>query len=237
MPLGGIRFVGQAPSRRAGRRRAFEGSASGRMLASLMGMSPQAWLEQCSTTNLMRRWPGPPRKGTKGDAFPLRLARRAARRFRFSAGDVHVLVGRQVARAFGHEDKAYFHWFVVYRDDGYGHAVAHYAVVVPHPSGANHWWNSWQNRERAVRFFDQLARWQRWYRQDVRQRSRERFRRGVGFFTTCRLDEFGTAPAPVPLEIFEVQHRAMTERTFKDGLSQHLGDGKVFRLDTDMAKP
>ncbi len=130
----------------------------------MMGMSDCGWLASCRTSNVFRRWPGPPHRGTKGDAFPHARARRAVPRAlsKFLPGDVVVLVGRQVARAFGVRDKGVFRWFVLWRwDEELMEPHAHFAVVVPHPSGANHWWNRQANRDRAAFFFAALAEWDR----------------------------------------------------------------------------
>lgn len=128
-----VLVVGQAPSRDgSGRRRAFDG-ASGRRLETIIGW-PLRDLDGWVFTNLLPSFPG--REG-RGDAFPIREARRAAegKRLRRLMRDVDavVLCGRGVARAFGvHEP--FFCW------TNYG-AVTPPMIVIPHPSGINRAWN------------------------------------------------------------------------------------------------
>ena len=94
--------------------------------------------------NLLDRWPG--KKG-KGDAFPLDEARASARRLNLWGKPLVILVGRNVARAFGANSVAYLEGFLL----GYVNAV-----VIPHPSGLNRWWNDPANTERARRFMRSL---------------------------------------------------------------------------------
>lgn len=140
-------FVGQAPSRSAGRKRAFDGPGSGRRLASLLGLTLPEFLEEADTANLLPRWPG--KHGgkyafrEKGDRFPVGQARRRARRM-MASGELSrwplvVLCGRRVARAFGVAapllsfERLEGAWFMAF----------------PHPSGCNLWWNDPRNAERA----------------------------------------------------------------------------------------
>ena len=55
-----------------------------------------------------------------------------------------LMMGRKVRRAMGRNgDWDYLSWFKFYKHD---------AVVFPHPSGVNRWWNDPVN-ERQARFF------------------------------------------------------------------------------------
>lgn len=135
-------LYGQAPSRRAGSERAFDG-ASGRKLAELTGLSHDEFLERFETRNLLNGYPG--RSDTGGDLFTLALASEAATKAThdWADGDVVVLAGRHVARAFGVYDLPYFQ-------------VAHVwggvsLVVIPHPSSINRLWNDPETSERAAR--------------------------------------------------------------------------------------
>jgi uracil-DNA glycosylase len=136
--------VGQAPSRTAGRERAFDG-ASGRRLAKIAGIDFSEFFEVFETVNLLRRWPGkhggryPYRE--KGDRFPLGAAKRAARRI---ARDLErrprpavVICGSKVAEAFGLAAR-FFDWQQVGGTP---------ALVIPHPSGCNLLWNVKENRD------------------------------------------------------------------------------------------
>jgi uracil-DNA glycosylase len=135
-------LVGQAPSRSAGHARAFDGE-SGRRLARLLDVP--SLFDAFETVNLLRRWPG--KHGgryayrQKGDRFPRRAARRSADRLRatFPPGRVVVLCGSRVARAFG----IYAGFLQWVRLDWC------WALVLPHPSGCNLWWNDPANRESA----------------------------------------------------------------------------------------
>lgn len=140
-----VLVVGQAPARGRTGRRAFEpDTASGRRLAAMLGVEDVA--EVADAVNLVRRFPGDS-PWNKGHRFPEGAAKRAARRMRFDAYDVVVLAGRNVARAFDAEVD-FLKWFVL-------RGVR--AVVVPHPSGANHWWNESGNRARAVRLLRRIC--------------------------------------------------------------------------------
>jgi uracil-DNA glycosylase len=138
-----ITIIGQAPGARNGKRRAFEGR-SGDRLAEAAGLRGHAELRRrADVTNLLRRFPGKSGR-IKGDAFPMRRARRAARIRKLEG--VVLLIGRGVARAFD-VDAPFLRW--VRRGDAR-------IAVVPHPSGVNLWWNSAENRRRARRFLRRL---------------------------------------------------------------------------------
>ena len=140
--------VGQAPSKTAGKVRAFDG-ASGERLARLLGLSLDAFLRNVDTRNLLGRWPG--KHGgkyahrDKGDRFPISAARRRARALQ---KEIHalrwpvvVLCGRRVADAFG----------VSAPFLGWERRGAIEVLVVPHPSGCNLWWNDRDNAAEARR--------------------------------------------------------------------------------------
>lgn len=61
-------------------------------------------------------------------------------------GRLVVLAGKNVARAFGVRAE-YHEWLV---------SPGCRAVVVPHPSGVNRWWNSADNREASRVFWTDL---------------------------------------------------------------------------------
>lgn len=130
-------FVGQAPGR--GWKRG-DKPLHGSRLRALVG-------RDFASVNLLPRWPG---KHGKGDAFDLKRARRAAARIeRAHRGGLLVLAGHNVARAFRIRS-SYFE--IVPTRRGW------LAVVIPHPSGINRWWNEPVNRRRAGQFFSRLRR-------------------------------------------------------------------------------
>jgi uracil-DNA glycosylase len=133
-------IVGQAPSKSSEGLRPFHPSTkSGKALASLAGVRDIS--RRAQTINLIGRFPGKDR-WRKGDKFPLGKAKRAASRLQLSGFRRVVLIGRYVAKAFGEPDRPFLRWFTL------GDARA---VIVPHPSGVNHWWLDRRNRRRARR--------------------------------------------------------------------------------------
>jgi chorismate mutase len=133
-----VTLIGQAPSRSAGSRRAFDGR-SGRRLALFLGVDPSMLPRLARLRNLLPAWPGPA-SGAKGDAFPSAAARSAAGSMRLR-GTV-LLAGRGVARAIGVR-APFFEWVEL---------RGCRAAVIPHPSGVSRWWNDPRNAARARRF-------------------------------------------------------------------------------------
>jgi len=158
-----IAFVAEAPgepgSRLEGGRVLDSRTRSGRRLAELLGVEEVA--DRFLALNLVDRWPG---RTAHGSAFPAGLARKnAVEIFGSLPVDVDlVLVGRRVARAFG-VSNAYLRWTQVsQRQTADGRTTSEVlhrrAVVIPHPSGVNRWWNDPKNEARARRFLRGLAR-------------------------------------------------------------------------------
>lgn len=132
-------IFGPAPGRGPSGALPFSG-LSGAFLARLVGVeSFEEIRARAAVRNILTTWPG---KSGKGDAFPLRAAVVAARRFQIRAGDRVLFLGRSAAAAFGFA--APFLFWRPFR-------VAE-AAIFPHPSGINHWWNDTRNRRRAARF-------------------------------------------------------------------------------------
>jgi hypothetical protein len=103
-------LVGQAPSRTS---RAPLDGRCGKRLAELAGLSGYDELTAFfAVGNLHREYPG--RRGDKGDHFDRALAREAALRFHELFGsecwDRVVLLGRNVAHAFGLAGAPYLSW-------------------------------------------------------------------------------------------------------------------------------
>jgi hypothetical protein len=104
-------------------------------------------LARVECVNVLRAYPGP--EGDKGDAFPLDEARRAsARLYRRLKGRRVLVAGKRVAAAFGMRAE-YLEWV--------DHEAGFEAVVIPHPSGVNRWWNEPKNRRRFRRFARDLV--------------------------------------------------------------------------------
>lgn len=150
-PLRKPRIIGEAPSKSSDPRRPFDGW-SGRWLAKMAGLSGYLELAHAAhLENILKRWPGKGNAGEKGSAFPLKRARRAAKRIEFSG--VMLIAGRRAARALCPEISGadYFAW---HRTDK--HCIPCLLAVIPHPSGCNRWWNYDENREIARKFFGQV---------------------------------------------------------------------------------
>jgi len=119
---------------------------SGKFLAELAGVRDVRRFAH--TVNLIGRFPGKDR-WRKGDRFPIGRAKRAAARLELSGFKRVVLVGRYVAKAFDQKDRPFLRWFPL--DDAK-------AVIIPHPSGVNHWWGKSQNRRRARRVLRAISK-------------------------------------------------------------------------------
>jgi uracil-DNA glycosylase len=141
-------IVGQAPGRGSGG--PCEGRF-GRKLAELFGCTYDEYIAGTERANVLKRWPG---KCGKGDAFPMKKARLAARRMvRSLAGKRVLLLGKRTAEAFGLED-GYLSWSKKFVKNGAFPDVA----VVPHPSGINRWFNDGVNRAACRGFMQQAWR-------------------------------------------------------------------------------
>lgn len=132
-----LAIIGQAPGRALGRPL---GGRCGKFLAALAEVDSfedvraRVWIR-----NVLDEWPG---KSGKGDAFPMELAARRARRMRIPVGARVLFCGRLAAKAFGFEAP-----FLTWLPFGEGRAA-----IFPHPSGINTWWNDPARRESAGRF-------------------------------------------------------------------------------------
>lgn len=113
-------------------------------MAELAGLSPPEYLRTFDRTNLLHTFPG---RWKRDDRWPVRDAAIAAAAMRpLLGGRRVVLVGRNVATAFGYEDMDFHEWF---EDSQWSFEVA----VVPHTSGRNHWYRKPGNEERARAFW------------------------------------------------------------------------------------
>lgn len=133
-------LIGQAPGRGGDPSRPLEGRI-GRRLAEMIGVSFDEYLLIAERTNLLTEWTGKKGKGDSWDALAAR--ERASELRQVFPGRVAVLLGRNVARAFGLGDLEWLAWM-----DFCEGAVG----AIPHPSGIVIWWNDPANRSRAFEF-------------------------------------------------------------------------------------
>lgn len=151
-----ILLVGQAPSRSAGKERAFDGP-SGRRLAKLAGIAFEELFERFDTVNLLARWPG--KHGgryqyrEKGDRFPIARAKRAAKKIKSGwwTYSTVILCGSRVAKAFGIDGPA-MSWHDAVKMVETKHEIMFHHVrvlLLPHPSGCNIFYNSALKRAMA----------------------------------------------------------------------------------------
>jgi hypothetical protein len=116
-------------------------------LVELLDVTEDEYLALFSRKNLLPEWPG---SSGKGDAFPMADASLSAVALSHVMRDSYLLLlGKNVARAFGLNDVDYFK--EVQRD-------TLTMMVVPHPSGINRWWNEPSNRRLAHRHMKLIGR-------------------------------------------------------------------------------
>lgn len=136
--------------------------AANRLLA-YSGWDFNTFLKAFDRTNLLHTCPP---RGPSGFDFPMEKAKAGAARLmpRRSNYRGFVLLGRRTASAFPNwekplgkaikvDDVDYFQWAVAYAAE-----LRVHAVIVPHPSGTNRWWNEPANVELAKKFFAKLRR-------------------------------------------------------------------------------
>jgi uracil-DNA glycosylase len=144
-------LVGEAPSASSDPWNPLSGM-TGRRLRQWLGRDPATVF---CLANLLDRWPG---KGRKGSRFPLALAKRRARAaarvmaLRGMPGRL-VFVGARVASAFGFRRMEPLKWR---RATLGGRRVD--VALLPHPSGCNMYYNRRANVESAARFLKKEAR-------------------------------------------------------------------------------
>jgi hypothetical protein len=131
-------------------------SAGGR-LQELMGLSRGEYLKAFDFVNVLRHFPG---KHKRDDKFPMPLARAAADAMRpLLAGRRVILIGRNVASAFGLDEVDWHAWYEVkvrrrclVSKTPWTASMA----VAPHPSGRSRWYNEADNRAQARQFWNRL---------------------------------------------------------------------------------
>ena len=139
-------LVGQAPGSAAQPSAPLEGRI-GRMLSELIGISFEEYLRGTERLNLITHWMG---KAGKGDVWNPRAAERRAEKLKPElAGRTAVLLGRNVAAAFGLKQLPWM-TFAEMNDGKVG--------IIPHPSGIVLWWNEEKNRLAASAFLKKAWR-------------------------------------------------------------------------------
>ena len=131
-------------------------SAAGR-LRDIAGLSMGQYLRAFDRINLIREFPG--QTSCKEDRFPMAKARENAALLRpLLAGRDVILVGRNVATAFGLGGLEFLSWKLVKmtRPAVPGDQHTSLVAIIAHPSGRNHWYNNDGHRE-ATRQFMQSA--------------------------------------------------------------------------------
>lgn len=131
-------------------------SAGGR-LQDLMGLRRGQYLEMFERVNLLPYFPG---SNSQGDKFPMRPAKLAASVMKPLLVDrTVIMVGRQVAQAFGHEAE-FLEWTELRcRRPSHHPRCPGLAkvLVIPHPSGRNHWYNNAENKRTAEEVLQKLV--------------------------------------------------------------------------------
>ena len=143
-------LIGQAPGSK-GNGKPLEGRI-GKLLAELTGLTVEDYLRLTERYNLLSRWPG---KNGKGDAWPAdEAAEKAENMTTELTGRRVLLLGRNVARAFGLGDLPLMTW----QEWNEGKVA-----LIPHPSGIVRWWNDKKNKKEAGDFFrdavEDLGNW------------------------------------------------------------------------------
>lgn len=120
-------------------------SSAGGKLWGMTGLTLEQYMRAFDRVNLLYTHQGQ-FPTTPEDRFPAGKARAAAEAMRPFLHQREVLiVGRDVAVAFGHEEEPWLKW----RQCGpWGYRYA----LLPHPSGRNHWYNEPGNRSAACKF-------------------------------------------------------------------------------------
>ncbi len=158
---GQVALIGQAPGPKGDPMTPLMGRV-GRRLAFMMDVGfPEEYLELFARTNLLDSYPGA-RKG-KGDLFSVDDASDPAEEIlkllEANGGGELILLGKNVAAAFGLKQLDWLTRFDISVGDHDQPPFFNIRVsIVPHPSGANHWWNDPKNQRAAKSHLRAAAR-------------------------------------------------------------------------------
>lgn len=147
-------FFGQAPSRETDGLPPFVGKCGKFLAEQLMGTTQEQLLLRHDFINVLDRWPG---AGIGGDKFPLPEAKVAASKLiNQMSGRIVVLLGQNVARAFGVQKFNYMQWYEVRNPENLSIVICNRCYIIPHPSQRSRHWNVPKNREMVRNFFKSL---------------------------------------------------------------------------------
>lgn len=129
----------------------------GKRLAELLGVPLTIYLEGFARVNLLPDFIGK-RPGVAAAPWPAQEASEAADQLiqsgLLSGRPCVILLGKRVAQAFGLANSQWFTPLDLKLPDQ-ANAIA---IVAPHPSGANRWWNDPANQKLAKRFWTQVRK-------------------------------------------------------------------------------
>ncbi len=134
-------IIGEAPGKNGDASMPCEGRIGAR-LASCAGITFDEYLDLFDRVNLLDEQP---QDAPKGMAFNVKLAGKVAHQMELTMPrwPFILLLGKRVAAAFKFTSVNYFQQVAI---DGIP------TWVVPHPSGVNRWWNSFDNELQMIRF-------------------------------------------------------------------------------------
>ena len=131
-------FVGQAPAAEGGP--VLEGRSATR-LCKLAGLPEEKLFCLFERRNVLKEFPG--RKGTgDGDFFDLREGREEAKKINVHRYRLVIFLGLNVAKSFNVKNARLF------KELRFGKTIG---LVLPHPSGCSHFWNTKENRNLAAK--------------------------------------------------------------------------------------
>lgn len=140
-------IIGEAPGKNGDPTKPIEGRVGAR-LAACAGITFEEFLETFDRVNLLQEQP---QDAPKGMTFNVKLAGRAAKDMErsFVLGQTILVLGKRAASAFGLTKVRYFDlWFTPTGAKMY---------VVPHPSGANRWYNELDNELAMIKFMRRIV--------------------------------------------------------------------------------
>lgn len=137
-------FIGQAPAFH-GQKEPLIGKSSKR-LEKLCGLSKKQLNIYFDKTNIFKHFPGKMRH-SKGDQFDMQKARILAKQMDLDKYRLVVFLGLNVAKAFEIKRPRLFKEVYLSKEDHLQHLSR--GVILPHPSGVSHFWNTLDNRNKA----------------------------------------------------------------------------------------
>ena len=146
-----IIFVGQSPSKRAAPTDEPFSGKSGAAVADLMGITPAEFRAAFTRVNLIPSYLG---KNGRGDKFDAALARPVAATLAADPDARLVLLGKNVARCFAVDKRRTMAAIAPLTWERLASGAT--AIVLPHPSGLNRWYNVAANKTRAREFLRSL---------------------------------------------------------------------------------